>query len=369
APLGSPVRPHLFRRAHCGTEVSAPNTSPPDFPTGGIIVSREGTVVQTAPLGNEPLTIGRLPQSRLVLNDSSVSRYHAEVRLEGGEATLTDVGSSGGTFVGDEQLPPQQPRRLTPGASFRIGSFDLTYVAPTPRRAEAPVTPAAVSSEATRPGVLVESKAESKGDAKGAAKKGGRAARESAAGASDARPPEPPDPPETIIAFPKRPRFPVPPPADARSRYLRYMPGLFHDADFLGRMLLIFESMWEPLEWRQNHIHVYFDPRTAPSEFLGWLASWLGLTLDKHWPEERRRLLLTEAMELYRWRGTLYGLGRMLEVCTGLTATITEEPDRQFVMRVRVRIPKDSYVRSDMIERLIQVHKPAHVGYVLEVSS
>ena len=347
--------------------MSVPNTSPPDFPTGGIIVSREGTVVQTAALGSEPLTIGRLPQSRLVLNDSSVSRYHAEVRLEGGEATLTDVGSSGGTFVGDEQLPPQQPRRLTPGTIFRIGSFELTYVAPTPRRADPPpepVTPAAVASEEESAHYVVT---KGDGNGKGGPKKGSRAARDEAARV--ALTPEPPEPPETIVAFPRRAHFPVPPPADPRSRYLRYMPGLFHDADFLGRMLLIFEALWEPLEWRQNHIHLYFDPRTAPAEFLGWLASWLGLTLDKHWPEERRRLLLTEAMELYRWRGTPYGLGRMIEVCTGLTATISEEPDRQFVMRVRVKIPKDSYVRSEMIERLIQVHKPAHVGYVLEVSS
>ncbi len=308
--------------------------------------------MQTAPLGggNEPLTIGRLPQSRLVLNDASVSRYHAEVRVEGGEATLTDVGSSGGTFVGEEQLAPQKPYRLTPGQAFRIGSFDLTYVAPTARREQSSFVEYASADRGV---------AEVRSEAKASAKKG----------AKGTPPSQPPEPPETIIAFPMRPRFPVPPPPDPRSRYLRYLPGVFHDADFLGRMLLIFESVWEPLEWRQNHIHLYFDPRSTPTEFLAWLASWLGLTLDKHWPEERRRELLTEAMELYRWRGTPYGLARMIEVCTGLSITITEDPTRRFVMNVRVRIPKDSYVRSEMIERLIQVHKPAHVGYVLEVSS
>ena len=43
----------------------------------------------------------------------------------------------------------------------------------------------------------------------------------------------------------------------------------------------------------------YFDPAAAPAataglgnvDFLAWLASWLGLTLDRHWPEVKRRWL------------------------------------------------------------------------------
>ena len=99
-----------------------------------------------------------------------------------------------------------------------------------------------------------------------------------------------------------------------------------------------------------------------------WLAGWLDVTLDAHWPEERRRSLLAEAMELYRWRGTTYGLTRMIEVSTGLTAVITDDPIEPFVIRVRVSIPSSSGVRRDVIENLIREHKPAHVGYVLETS-
>jgi len=317
-----------------------------DFPTGALVVALEGTIVQTVQLGSEALTIGRLPQNRLVLQNAAVSRYHAEVRMEGGQATLTDVGSSGGTFVGEEQLRPNQPFSLAPGQVFRVGPFDCTYIAPTAPKVRAEVEPVAKVAPASPP-------------ARG--KRGDRAAKERDADGEDGS--------ETIIQHPQRPRLPVPGPVGERSRYLRYLPGIYHDADFLGRMLLIYEELWEPLEWRQNHIDFYFDPRTAPREFLGWLATWIGLTLDKHWPEERRRLLLDEAMELYRWRGTHYGLARMIEVCTGISATITDVPGRPFVMRVQVRIPRDSYVRAEMIERLVQGHKPAHVGYVLEVST
>ena len=62
---------------------------------------------------------------------------------------------------------------------------------------------------------------------------------------------------------------------------------------------------------------MYFEPRTARAA-ASWLGGWLDVTLDPHWPEDRRRGLLAEAMELYRWRGTAYGLSRMIEVSTGL---------------------------------------------------
>ena len=315
----------------------------PDLPGGGLIISLEGTVVQTVPMGDGVITIGRLPENRVTLQHASVSRYHAEVKFEGadGAATLTDVGSSGGTTLGDEQLKPNQPYRLTGGTVFHIGPFDITYVAPS---------------------------------GTGGRSAAGRKAQSSARGARPAPQPvaEPATVPaddETVVVFPTRPRLPVPLPPDGRSRYLRFLPGLYHDGDFLGRLLLIFESLWEPLEWRQTHVEYYFDARTCPAPFLPWLATWLGLDLDRHWPEERRRRLLTEAMELYRWRGTPYGLQRMIEVCTGLPATIQEDPQTPFVFRITVRMPRDSMIRTEMLERLVQLHKPAHVGYVLEVTS
>lgn len=64
----------------------------------------------------------------------------------------------------------------------------------------------------------------------------------------------------------RRATFPAPlPGAYAPSRYLEFLPRVFADNDFLRGFLLIFESMWEPLEWRQDHIDLYFDPRTCPA--------------------------------------------------------------------------------------------------------
>ena len=313
----------------------------PSLPGGGAIVRLEGAVVQTVPLGEASITIGRLPDNRLVLQSTSVSRYHAELRMEaGGTATLTDVGSSGGTFVDNEQLKPHQPYSIPAGTSFRIGPYTITYVAPTG------VTPVLEFGD-------------------GPAQKRKRAPVR----APVAEPVALPSEQETIVAYPTRAVYPVPMPQNGMSRYLHHLPAVYQEDDFLGRFLLIFEALWEPLEWRQNHLDNYFTATTAPAGFLPWLASWLGLVLDKHWPEERRRRLLMEAMELYRWRGTSYGLSRMLEISTGVTPTITEDPKKPYVFRVVVRMPPDSRVRPEIVERLVQMHKPAHVGYVLEVST
>jgi phage tail-like protein len=167
--------------------------------------------------------------------------------------------------------------------------------------------------------------------------------------------------PEAINALPRR-RAQL-----TQSLYSRYLPGIYQDNDFLQRFLSIFEDVWEPLEQRQNYIHMYFDPRTCPVSFLPWLASWLGLSFNPHWPEARRRRLLAQAMDLYRWRGTRYGLIRIIEVCTGLTPVIIENPLEPFVFRIRITATAENAVDKDLIEELIRTHKPAHAGYILEV--
>lgn len=140
-----------------------------------------------------------------------------------------------------------------------------------------------------------------------------------------------------------------------------------HDSSFLNRLLLICETIWEPFEQRQDHLERYVDPRTCPASLVPWFAGWLGLRVEPYWPESRQRALLGAAMELYRWRGTAHGLTRMLEVCTGHIVTVEDVPERPFVVRVVVTAAPGQAVDRELIEELIRTHKPAHVGYLLEL--
>jgi phage tail-like protein len=298
---------------------------------GALTGSIEGNLVQTVLVASEVVTIGRLPGCLMVLPHPTVSRQHAEVRVDRGRVLLADVGSSAGTFVDGQRLAPNQPVVVDANSDIRIGPYRLVY------------TPSAPA-----PAVEVESP----GDYSGRSPSG---------------PLVPSEEVEQLLAsVPMRPTFPILPPPGPHSRYLRYLPAMFQDGDFLGRFLLIFEQLWEPLEQRQNQIHLYFDPQTSPAGFLPWLAGWLHLTLNPHWPEERRRRLLNEAMDLYRWRGTAYGLTRMIEVCTGLGVTLREATDQPYVFRIAVSNASGGGGQRALIEELITTHKPAHVGYVLE---
>jgi len=71
--------------------------------------------------------LGRDPDLELFLDSPSVSRRHACIRIAGGEATIEDLDSKNGTFVGDR--PVDSITRLGSGDSIRVGSVRLTLTA------------------------------------------------------------------------------------------------------------------------------------------------------------------------------------------------------------------------------------------------
>ena len=110
----------------------------------------------------------------------------------------------------------------------------------------------------------------------------------------------------------------------------RYLPAVFGkesvSADFTDRFLSLFDTTLRSLEINLDREARFFDPLSAPAErdpktgadFLSWLASWIGLTLDRHWPEAKRRKFLKNAGRLYDLRGTREGLWRELLLFLGL---------------------------------------------------
>ncbi|MEX2631480.1 MAG: phage tail protein [Tistlia sp.] len=96
----------------------------------------------------------------------------------------------------------------------------------------------------------------------------------------------------------------------------RYLPAAFgadpQSAGFLDRFLGIFDRGLRDLELALDDQAALFDPRSTPAgadrDMLGWLATWIGVTLDKRWPEARRRRLVRAAARLFACRGTWPGL-------------------------------------------------------------
>jgi transcriptional regulator with PAS, ATPase and Fis domain len=70
--------------------------------------------------------VGRAVDCALRINDPSVSRQHAAVKLdEQGDAFIRDLGSANGTRVGGRRLQGEETRRLLPGDAAAVGTVVL----------------------------------------------------------------------------------------------------------------------------------------------------------------------------------------------------------------------------------------------------
>jgi hypothetical protein len=75
-------------------------------------------------LTDSVITVGRHPDSNLVLADPNVSRNHAEIRPQGERFAVVDLGSTNGTAVNGA---PVRERRLSDGDELRIGSATIRF--------------------------------------------------------------------------------------------------------------------------------------------------------------------------------------------------------------------------------------------------
>ncbi len=102
------------------------------------------------------------------------------------------------------------------------------------------------------------------------------------------------------------------------SLYSTFLPEIYRNIDFIGRLLSIFEQTFEPDVNILNSLWAYFDPMLTSEQFLPFLAHWLGWRLTPSLSLQQQRYLVRQAIELYRSRGTRYGLRLYLHLITGL---------------------------------------------------
>ncbi len=187
----------------------------------------------------------------------------------------------------------------------------------------------------------------------------------------------------------------------AKGRYLNYLPAIYREDDLMGRFLMLFESLWKPIDQQIESMWLYFDPQMTTPDFIPWLAGWIGLALDEHWPESKQRQLLTRAAPLYRKRGTKQGLQEFLQIYTGVEAQIIEhraanfklgaasrlgagialgQDNRPHTFTVRLKLPpieaestadrkRQETMRRRTIESIIEAEKPAHTSYTLRLET
>jgi pSer/pThr/pTyr-binding forkhead associated (FHA) protein len=53
------------------------------------------------------ITVGRTPNNDVVIKDVYISKFHAFFRVTPRRVELADAGSRGGTWIGEQRLPPR----------------------------------------------------------------------------------------------------------------------------------------------------------------------------------------------------------------------------------------------------------------------
>src|SRR5271155_2497282 len=82
----------------------------------------EQSVLKEVPVGSSEVSIGRSPDNGLVIDNPSVSNYHARVFNEEGRLMLEDFGSLNGTFVNGQRVKMVM---LKPGDSVAVGKHTI----------------------------------------------------------------------------------------------------------------------------------------------------------------------------------------------------------------------------------------------------
>ncbi len=129
------MQPREARPATSARPPKAPRPAKPPKPAkaakpakhakaGPALVVTEGPLAQTViPLGTAQITLGRAPDSTLVIDDDYASSRHARLYPSDDGWIVEDLGSTNGTWIDRTRIT--SPTVLPPGVPLRIGRTTL----------------------------------------------------------------------------------------------------------------------------------------------------------------------------------------------------------------------------------------------------
>lgn len=162
---------------------------------------------------------------------------------------------------------------------------------------------------------------------------------------------------------------------------LSQLPALYQDHDFLRRFLGALDEVLAPLLLTLDNLPAYLHPRTAPEDFLAWMAGWVAVEVDAERPDTQRRAVVAGATIRHRQRGTRQGLVAALRVETGVEPEISESGGTVWSetsgtdlpgsarpwVAVLLRVPDPARHDRARLEQLVAAEVPAHVAYQVEI--
>lgn len=361
------------------------------------------------------MQFGRSGDNDLPLPHSEISRHHMRLFPHEDGFAVEDLKSSNGVWVNDVRIRTQTPHPIKPGDVLRAGPYLFTFdkiieaesEAPKPKAAALPAEPPPPPAEPVEEAKPAEPKDADGKKEPAAGKKPSRRKEEktaepqvkpdepvSEASAAKTVPPQEELPPQVELdQSPYIPRsdgdgygrlevmppdllppleanghvtHPIGIPRDA-SNWLKYLPAIYSDDEFIGRYLLIFESILSPISWVIDNFDMFLSPEVAPPEWLQWMAAWFDVIIVPELPIARQRAIVEQLGWLFFRRGTKAGLERLLTLYFGVKPEIDESRDESH-FNVKLYLSESNVkLERDIVDRLIMAHKPAHASYTLEI--
>ncbi|WP_244951262.1 phage tail protein [Ruania zhangjianzhongii] len=159
------------------------------------------------------------------------------------------------------------------------------------------------------------------------------------------------------------------------------LPGVLQEDEFLGRFLGAFDEALAPLFLSLDGLGAYVDPQLAPTDFLDWLAQWVGIEVDEAWTVAQRREIVAGAVAVHARRGTTAGIAGAVRLIVDGEVEVTDnggdawsaEPGGALPGRarprvtVRVRPRPGTSVDEARLDAVVTAVKPAHVTHRIRV--
>ncbi len=135
---------------------------------------------------------------------------------------------------------------------------------------------------------------------------------------------------------------------------------------FVARLVGLFDEVGGSLRARIDGVEHHLDPGLAPSPFVRWMATWIGVAVSSSLPEERQRSVLRAAGPLLGWQGTTKGLAGLLGALTGGAVEIRdgggvyrEGEAHPSDHTVRIRLEQSGGIDEQQLLALVRAEVPA----------
>lgn len=160
--------------------------------------------------------------------------------------------------------------------------------------------------------------------------------------------------------------------------WMNKLPSLYHENKFLENFLFGFEQEYLKTEQKLDEMDELFNP--SKTDFVDWLASWVGIAFSQEVDERAKRRVLHNIVQLYKIRGTKEYFIKLIKYLCDISIriddsykpvvlhhTLVSQNSRQksFTIYIDDEEERTSSKKISLMKAILQKEKPIGVEFKL----